>query len=651
MPEEYKSRIEELKKRLYSRTNKPKDPVFTDLKQKSFDVKDDWSYSDGTANQAKENILINNIDDMTKKKQHSFLNKILTVSVIFFVIAVVYALFSFGVGRGVISSDNIVIKVSGPVSISAGEPLSLELAIKNNNNVDLELADLLVEYPEGTRDALDLSKELKRHRESLGTIKSGDTATVVIDSVLFGEEGDKRIISIGLEYRVPGSNAIFFTEKKYEVEIISSPLSMTVDSPTNVNSGEEIKFVLTITPNSSEKIDKILVVAEYPFGFQYNDKTGTKTSFDNNVWEINNLTPGSKEKIIIHGTMLGQNAEERTFRFIVGLPKEFDEKVIGTPFLTHSRSISIEKSFIGLQLALNNSSSDNVTVSIGEDIQGDLTWQNNLTSKVKNVQLEVSLKGEMLDRKSVSAGNGFFRSTDDTIVWDSRAISTFASMDAKTSGSTGFSFEPIDLSKAAGLFKNPTITLIAKISGDTMDDSGVPQRLVTTLSKSVTIATQMNLSSRAYYFSGPFVNSGPLPPKVNQETTYTVVFSISNALNKITGTRVSATLPAYARWMGVVSPTTENVKYNPVSGEITWEAGDVSAGVGYSNPSRDVYFQIAITPGLSQVGTTPVLIINPQMNARDVVTDTQMTSDVAGEVTIQTKSDSGFKLEYAKVVE
>lgn len=650
MPEEYKSRIEELKKRLYSRTNKPKEVHLSGLKETNFDVKNDWSYENTTGIDA-DGQNMRDRDNMTKKRQHSFLNKALIISLVFLLGAMLYALFSFGTGQGTISSRNIIIKVSGPISVSAGETLSLELDIKNNNNVNLELADLLVEYPEGTREAENLSTELKRYRKSLGDIPSDRRVQTTIDSVLFGEEGEEKTISIGVEYRIPGSNAIFFVEKKYKVKIISSPLSMNVDSPTSVNAGEEIEFVLNIVPNSTDSLERILVVAEYPFGFKYDEESGTKPTFDNNIWEIKKLEPGDKTRIVIRGIMLGQDDEERTFRFVAGLPKEFDEKIIGTPFLTHTRSITIERPFLGVSLALNGNTAESVSVGAGSDVRADIVWQNNLPSKVLNVLLEVSLQGEMIDRSSVSGGRGFFRSTDDTIVWDSRSIGEFYSLGARSSGSTSFSFNTLDVSSVSGKSKDPRITLVARISGESSGEGGAPERIVTTITKEIVVSTKIDLTARAYYFRGPFINSGPLPPKVDQETTYTIVLSVSNAINDVTGAKARLTLPAYIRWLGVTSPGTESISYSAIGGEVVWDIGVISSGVGYNSPTRDVSFQIAIVPSLSQVGESPSLIQNPRLEGRDTLSDIQLSDTASNQVTTRITSDSGFKSEYGIVVE
>ena len=86
-----------------------------------------------------------------------------------------------------------------------------------------ELADLLVEYPKGTRSSGNLGQELLRSRDSLGDIAPGERVKSSVKAVLFGEENTQKNIVVTVEYRVAGSNAIFYAEKQYQLTLSSSP--------------------------------------------------------------------------------------------------------------------------------------------------------------------------------------------------------------------------------------------------------------------------------------------------------------------------------------------------------------------------------------------------------------------------------------------
>jgi len=647
MKGEYRSRISEIRKRLYSRTDKTVTSRNKPLRQEDFDVPDDWEKKESLSDHAVNETLNVYKNESDMKKKTPLINKLLLIATGFFILTGLYATLSFVGGNGVISSKNIEIVVSGPISIAAGDILSLQVDVRNENDVALELADLLIEYPIGTREAENLGKELKRERISLGDIQSGRSSENVIESVLFGEEGEKKTIKIEVEYRVSGSNAIFVAEREYQVEIVSSPISMEISSPTSISSGQEIEFVVKVAANSENTVNDVLLVAEYPFGFAY-EGSSVEPSYDENIWALGDLKPGAVKTVRVRGVLIGQDEEERTFRFEAGIPSEFDEKIIGTPFLTHSSSLVIKRPFVSIDMAFNGSVSDEYVIPIGDKVRADISWRNNLPSKVSNVVIEVEFMGDILDRSTISSRDGFFRSSDETMVWDSRSVQEFAAIGSGEKGSVSFNFGSLKRNSISGVSFDPKIKLIANISADSFDDSGVPKKIVTTIEKTVDISSYVELSAHALHFSGPFLNNGPMPPKPNSETTYTIVWSVSNLLNDITGTEVTATLPTYMRWMGVIDSPNEDVTYNPVGGEITWRVGNVDGDVGYNSPSRKLYFQVALIPSTSQIGDVLNLTSASSLEAQDTHTDVRLSAS-AKAVNMRLTSDPQYINDYGLV--
>jgi hypothetical protein len=369
---EEKSKIEELKKHLDSRSfSQPDENIRRPTGINVNDIRDDWSEED------KKNLVENpTLENQMAKKQRNFLKKFLVGSVAFFILALAIASFVLFGGGNIISSDNVEVSVSGPVEVSGGERLSLDIIVFNDNNTALELADLIVEYPDGTRSPNNLSLELPRERFPLGNIGSGDKFEQEINAVLFGEEGSKEKIKLTVEYRVSGSNAIFFKEKEYEIEISSSPVSFSIESLTEVNSGKEISLDVTLKSNSNNLIEDLMFIAEYPFGFTFKESV-PRTSYEQNIWKIGDLSPGEEKKIEITGVLEGQDNEERIFRFFSGLQSEDDEQELKTAFVSSTQLIFIKKPFLSLDIVVDGSTSNNYSTPVGEIVNVDILWKNN----------------------------------------------------------------------------------------------------------------------------------------------------------------------------------------------------------------------------------------------------------------------------------
>jgi hypothetical protein len=66
-----------------------------------------------------------------------------------------------------------------------------------------------------------------------------------------------------------------------------------------------------------------------------------------------------------------------------------------------------------------------------------------------------------------------------------------------------------------------------------------------------------------------------------------------------------------------VSPTSENYSYDEKTRRITWNIGNLSAGVGNTSDPREISFNVTLLPSISQVGEKPNLLRDILFTARD----------------------------------
>jgi len=643
---EEKNKIEELKKHLNSRSfssvsdrDRMKRPI------KDVDgINRDWSHLDKEESNPKP--VTHSIGYQMAKKKSNFLKLFLTISIIFFIIALSAAAFILFGGRNIISSDNVEISVSGPVSISGGETLSLDIIIQNNNNTELALADLIIEYPEGTRSPQNLSVELPRERFSLGNISSGKKTNKEINAILFGEEGSKGEIKLTVEYRVAGSNAIFFKETIYEIEISSSPVSFSVESLKEINSGKEINLDLLIKSNSNNLIENLMFISEYPFGFTFKNSS-PRPSYEQNIWKIGDLSPGEERKIRITGTLEGQDGENRVFRFFSGIQSENEEKELQTAFISSTHLISINKPFLAVDMVIDGNTSGNYNTFLGETVSVDLLWKNNLPISVANVEVEALLSGD-IDETSVFVENGFYDSVQNTISWSQEQNPVFESISPGQRGTVRFSFKSVNFE--GGSLSNPEAAINVSVRGRRLSETSVSEEVVSSAQREIRFNTNLSLVPRVVHFSGPISNIGPIPPKAETETTYTVIWALSNNVNNVSDSKVSARLPSYVRWTGQTVPNGEKISYNSVSKEVTWEVGNVDSGTGFSSPLREAIFQIALIPSLSQLNQVPILVEKIRIVGNDNYTGV-ILDNTKRELTTRFSTDSSYKTGDERVAE
>ncbi len=631
-PADHQSSLENLEHRLYSRTPPPlrHDEEFLG-EERHVRIAPEWT----SEAERKESALYSLI-----AKVMPWLKRLLIVSIIFFLFAAGIGLYGIWRGGNSVSPQNVSVDVTGPVGTGAGEEMNIDIAIGNTNAIDLASVDLLVEFPDGTRKPENLNEALPRYRDALGPLLAGGHLSRRLSLVPFGEEGEHKTIAVTVEYRPKDSNAIFSRKVAYEFSISSAPVIFKLGIPKEVNSDQVFETTINLSSNSSATQENLLVKAQYPFGFQFVESE-PEPSFGTDTWLLGDLPSQGKRSIRIKGKLQATEEEERTFHFSVGTQNPKDEKQLGTVFLTEAPSVLIQKPFINLDLLVNGKEGKTFVARSGQTIRADITWENNLTAKVANLEITAKLVGDIYNRTSVSAADGFYDSGLGEVLFDQRKTARFAALSPGANGTLSFTFATLPVATDPSSFKNPQMTIEVTARGKRLDEQGLYQDVVSSVQKEIKIATVLALSSRLLHEDGPFTNDGPIPPRAEQETTYTVVWSLSNASNGIANTSVSAVLPSYVKWLGGVEPSSEEVAYTPVGGKILWNVGELEAGTGVGAPPREVSFKVSLVPSLSQVGAAPTVVGESSARGTDRFTTSDVNSNTRPALTTGSLGDAG----------
>lgn len=614
MNESSESKIENLRKRLYSRKSPDAEHQEGDLSAPDeSNVPQRWRH-DGDINEVEREGV------SQKAESNSFLNKLLIFSGIFFVLAFGFALFTVGLNDDAVSPSKIDISVSGPIAVSAGETTTLEIRARNDNAVSLQEAEMVIEYPPGTRHPENTGSELRRVRESLGTIESGETKQVVTKASLFGDQGETKEIDIQLEYKVEDSNAIFSTERTHSVEIGELPVSMSVSGPEETTIGQSITFDIEIQSNATKNLSNIVVAAKYPFGFEV-QSVSPEASYRQRTWSLGDLPPGESKTIEITGRFTGGGSiDERAFRFEAGTASAEDKTSIGTLFANQAKTLTVARPFIDLSLNLSSDNKRNDVVVAGDSrIRGKLQWESNMDSRARGAEVNLELSGEAIDYSSVEADNGLYRNSDRTLSWNARTNEAFNVIEPSDQGELSFTFNTKSASDLAGV-TNPTITLNARVTASSPEDSNLPDSVTGQVSRQIKLSSKTDLIVDTLHEDGPFDNTGPTPPKTGEATTYTLHFSIPNTTNKLTDAHLQAELPAFVERNGSPSPASADISYNETSGRLSWDIGEIPAGAGYTTAPVELFLPISVTPAQNQAGEAPNLLQNTTLQATDSFT-------------------------------
>ena len=642
MPPEEKNRIEDLKQSLYSR-NAPDIRSRRRLRSTDevTDIRPDWGES---AEQQEEEAILKSSQEPSRKHSMSFFTKLFIGSAVFCIMAVGVGAYIFWNGANFISGNNIAIDISGPVSVPGGSPISFAITVTNKNSLALKTADLLIQFPAGTTDPADTTQSLEEHKEVLGDIPPGGSVTKTVSAVIFGEENMQKKVTATVTYGIAGSNSVFTKESSYDVVVSASPVVLTVSSLQEAISGQDFDLTVDVKSNSTNTMKNVIMKATYPFGYTFKSASIKPATSDNSVWSIGDIPPGGERTITIHGNLIGEDTDVKAFHFAIGAKSSSNPTMIGTTFIETQQVLSIKKPFVSLAIGVDNDASTGDHVgSFGRPSNVSIHWANNLPETLSNMVVTAHLSGSAYDKSSVSAWNGFFRSVSDDVVWDQKTNPELASVASGANGTLSFTVTPSESQGSGASIANPMITVSAQASGDRPSSANVPLN-TGSIARNIKIAGDISLSGRVIRSGGVFVNSGPIPPVAEQNTTYTIIWSVDHSSNAASDAVVTATLPPYVSWTSQVNPSTEDISYDKNSGVVTWNIGNLDAptATAGSGTRREAQFQISFQPSVAQVGQAPVLENQANLTATDSWTKTTIQSS-QGYLTTSFSTDSSYQ--------
>ncbi len=533
-------------------------------------------------------------------------------SITFFAIALAVALFSLYRGAVTVSNKNVDVVVLGNAFIAGGEELPIQVEVVNHNSTDLTNVKLTLNYPRGATD--ETGTDTMRIERVLGTIGSGKTKSEEFIAILYGEQGTSRDVTAVLTYQINNSTAVFEKQSKFSVMISSSPVGLTVDAPTAVVSNQPFTLTVRNAFSGDKLLTNVITRVEYPNGFVFQSATPKPTA-GNNVWNIGDLTKGDERTIVITGKIIGEDHDEKAFRTYVGTPENDTSSKIAVAYNSVLSTMVITQPFIAASMNVNGKADDIVALTIGDDIDGVISWGNNSTNPIANATFTLVLDGTSIDLTSIDAPNSYFDKLQKTITWTPESNSRLAYLAPGDRGELPFKF------KTTGA---TDVGLKLSLVGSFPDQNNIIQTIESIDQKIVRFASHIQFAGQALYSTGAFQNSGPYPPKADMETTYTLSWTILPTENALTGVTASAVLPAGVRWVGAISPQTETVTYNQETRTVTWNVGPLPKATSVLK-NRTVSFQVAAKPTASQVGNPLELLGATTIGATDTVTQTELS--------------------------
>jgi len=505
--------------------------------------------------------------------------------------------------KNVYSKEILRLEIFGPSEITIGEEVEYVVRYKNKGDFRLDNPEFIFEPPEYSLKDGEFYQRQTLGPDELGeAIYPGEEKTFSFKISMLGREGDIKIAKVSLSYQPKDLRARYESSSSFTSQIKSTPLTFDFDLPSKVASGKDFVFRVNYFSNIDHLLTNLRCQIEYPYGFEF--ISSTPKSIEQTEWDIPVLNKSEGGRIEISGRLSGDLGEAKVFKAKLGVWKNGEfiilkEATKGIEMVQHSLYIRQEI----------NSNPQYVAVP-GDWLHYEIYFKNVGEDSVSNLFMVNQLEGEAFDFQTIKSDYGAFQAGDNSIVFDWRRIPDLQYLIPMEEGKVDFW---VKIKDDLGSVKNPVLKNKVFVGQ-------VKEEFITK------IGSKLGIDQKAYFQDEVFGNSGPVPPQVDQATTYTVMWHIRNHYSDVKNAKVKATLPQNVELTGRVFPEAEleRFTFDSQSREIVWLAGDLEKGVGVTQQPLTIAFQIVFTPAAYQRGLIPNIINGAQITAEDSWTQTIM---------------------------
>ncbi len=474
------------------------------------------------------------------------------------VLAAVVALGAIGFWfyRDTIFSKEIVrLEILGPDHAKMGEEIEYTVTYKNNGNFVLESPKLVFELPENslTEDGK------KRLTQSVADLYPGDEKTTTFKARLLGKENDIKTAHAWLSYVPHNLSVRYERDATLSTNIDAVPLTLEFDLPTKIETGKEITYSINYFSNIDYPLENISIKVDAVQGFQVT--SAVPKSLDNAEWKLAVLNKSEGGKITIKGLVNGDTGS--TMHFVARLGMWVNGVFV--PIKESDQEVQVIEPLLFISQQVNGSS--NYSPVPGEILHYEIFFRNISSTSFDNLFVMSDVKGSGLDVSTLRSPDGQTRPNDNLVVWDSRQIPRLAHIAPQQEVRLEFTIKLKDSWLPADSEKNNTVIK------NTVTAADISQEFLTKVSSRLDVSQSVQKAG----------------------TSYQITWQPKNYLNDVRNVKIKAMLPTGVSLDDFIMPESEaaNFSFDTASRQLVWFVGDLGAGAGVANASKQLSIQVS----------------------------------------------------------
>ncbi len=567
---------------------------------------------------------------------------IVGAGIIIFAVAVAGTIWYRGTQQ--VSASQIGIAIAAPSNFIAGGNVTYQVTVTNNSHVDWGTVNVVLTPSSGfiyqsSNPSAQVS--IKNMVVSLPALSAGKSEVFETTGQLLGDEGSTADVTAD----VTVSPAKFPKESIKNAASASTvlsaiPLDVSVEAAKDAAVGQRVSAIIHIRNLGDATIDNAVLKLTPDPGMELApEDSGFSPNFSvlDSFWRLPAMKPLDQVDLYSVLYVQGNPGDQRTLGIAINKMQQGQTYTLRQ--ITHVITVSAAQ--VAITQSFNGSTGSSQVVSGSQNVDGVVNYKNSGTTGLTDAIIKVHFEGTGLDASTLKLHSGAFDPTSNTITWTAASLPALQRILPGQGGQITYSFAILPYNQFP-LQGNTNQVLVATASLDSPDlptPTGQTRQIISDRF-TMPIQTGVLLSTDAFYDDGRLGirSSGPLPPQVGQQTTYTVRVKVGSTLNDVQNNKVTIILPDGVSYTNSIYKTSGAVDYNQRTNTIVWTLDPLKALTGRSLPLEEFDMQVAITPGADKRGQEVLLVQSVSSAGKDAFTNNQVTSKVTDMPTTRTAS-------------
>jgi len=495
-----------------------------------------------------------------------------------------------------------------------GEAREFSFLINNLKNNSLSDTELTFEFPK--------SFVLKTYPEkfnpqtntlALGLLKEKAQIRLAFTGTLWGALNEQQHIAIKGRYINSKNNSWNEELSLLDLSLEKSILAVDWAIPSPVRVGQNFNITINYKNNSSEKINKAIIIPTLPADFEI---TSSNVDLVDNRLALADIPANKEGQILISGFLRSKPPEEAITISLKTYLEHQEQQYLQSGIL---KSLVVVSNDLDLKFKLTD---QKTFIKPGETVALIINYKNNNQTEIKDLAIELPLPAFITETKS------------EKITINKKNQLALANINPNEEGLVNLAFKVApNIGLNEQLEKNFSLTLRPRALFYLANE---PQNLLRSyaVAQNFKLSTFLKLHGEARYFTeeGDQLGRGPLPPQVGQLTKYWINLFVTSLPNSIKDVNISGILPTGVTWTNHTNVSLgEPIHYDNITKSFSWKTDYIEATPQNQCPCAGISFEVAITPTADNIGKILTLVKDLKIIATDIYTNeyiTKTTEDI-----------------------